>query len=778
MDDRTRKRKLGTVASTSSRKKLKRTHRPTLFASNKIRKSIKPAESVIAVAPENLPWKAVPTHGNVGGFGNEEDGGILALEEVEGVEVVYGDGDGGKVIGFRIKEQKAVATSSAHTESAHEHTGLLDAIVIDVFDTTLLPSWSPYSLHAALLHSIHKRGFEQPTEIQMRTFEVFKPAKSEGGSGEAEGHLEESSMNVRGRDIVGIAQTGSGKTLAYGLPILHHLLTSLSTTSEDAPTTITVRPPVATRRVLQALILAPTRELALQVSEHLNACLDHLFKVQSQAQVEIDTDKPDASRHKRPPPVSVAAIVGGMSAQKQRRILSRGVDILVATPGRFWDLCGEDPSLTSQLRSLRFLVLDEADRMVEAGHFQELESILRITSRPPPDMDTDEAVPQETAEAIEVPSIDKELAQERNEALQTFVFSATMSKDLQRDLKRKGVSRSHTKRREDASSTLDDLLMKLDFRDPEPMIIDLSPKGGRVEGLQESKVECLTNDKDVYLYYFLLRHPGRSLVFLSSIDGIRRLMPILELLKLSAWPLHSGLQQKQRLKNLDRFKSTSNSVLLATDVAARGLDVIAVDHVIHYQVPRSADAYVHRNGRTARAMKQGFGLVLCAPDERRVFKSVLTGLGRDEDDVPELNMEHDILDKLKVRIQLARQIDSAAHRAKKKTHDKNWMRETAEAMELELGSDFDSDTSENAAKTGKQSQVSKVSSLKAQLNQTLSQPLVARGVSTRYLTSGSRSIVDDLIEGANHETILGLQKAKAGSETVRKQKADSRKKSR
>lgn len=130
------------------------------------------------------------------------------------------------------------------------------------------------------------------------------------------------------------------------------------------------------------------------------------------------------------------------------------------------------------------------------------------------------------------------------------------------------------------------------------------------------------------MYYFLLRYPGRSLVFLSSINGIRRLVPLLELLELKAYPLHSQLEQKQRLKNLERFKSTPNSVLLATDIAARGLDIPSVDHVIHYQIPRSADTYVHRNGRTARAMKQGFSLIMCAPDERRVLRTLLTSLGR------------------------------------------------------------------------------------------------------------------------------------------------------
>ena len=186
---------------------------------------------------------------------------------------------------------------------------------------------------------------------------------------------------------------------------------------------------------------------------------------------------------------------------------------------------------------------------------------------------------------------------------------------------------------------------RLDFRDPEPEVIDLSPEGCVVPSLQESQVECLSADKvgylclpiqhrlqftpqDTYLYYFLLRYPGRSLVFLSSIDGIRRLAPLLELLGLKVYPLHSQLEQKRRLKNLERFKSTSNSVLLATDIAARGLDIPFVDHVIHYQIPRSADTYVHRNGRTARAMREGFSLIMCAPDERKVLRVLLAKLGR------------------------------------------------------------------------------------------------------------------------------------------------------
>jgi ATP-dependent RNA helicase DDX24/MAK5 len=149
--------------------------------------------------------------------------------------------------------------------------------------------------------------------------------------------------------------------------------------------------------------------------------------------------------------------------------------------------------------------------------------------------------------------------------------------------------------------------------------------------------------QDAYLYYFLLRYPGKSLVFLSSIGGLRRLMPLVELLNIKALPLHSQLEQRQRLKNVDRrvlfkiqisilsssrFVHTPNSALLATDIAARGLDITAVDHAIHFQIPQSADTYIHRNGRTARAMQKGFSMLMSAPDDRRVVKALLGSLGR------------------------------------------------------------------------------------------------------------------------------------------------------
>ncbi|KAJ6595890.1 ATP-dependent RNA helicase [Mycena vulgaris] len=670
-----------------------------------------------------LPWKLVarPAEAGMGG-----DDGILELEEVDDVEVVYEDTEGGRVVTFNVVSSEGAAEdpqsepdeapddSSPSNEEIHQP---------EAFDSTnLLPNWHSYALHPQLLRVLHSKGFLSPTPIQAAAIPFA----------------------MSDRDVVGVAQTGSGKTLAYGLPILHRLLSC-------------ARPFSKAKRQLGALILAPTRELALQVSSHLNACLNAVEEAADEAKPKKSKgkSKQTATEARAPPLVSVAAIVGGMSAQKQRRILDRGVDVLVATPGRLWDIMEDDDDLAKQVKNLKFLVLDEADRMIEAGHFAELENILRLTLR---ESKSDQIEPD--ADEDEEPIKD---------GLQTFVFSATLSKDLQRNVKRRSRPKSAGKynKREKPASTLDDLLLRLDFRDPEPEIIDLSPQGGVVSTLKESKIECLSADKDAYLYYFLLRYPGRSLVFLSSIDGIRRLMPLTELLNIKAFPLHSQLEQRQRLKNLDRFKSTPNSVLLATDIAARGLDIPAVDHVIHYQIPRSADAYVHRNGRTARAMQKGFSMLMCSPDERRVVRALLGSLGRQDTEIAEMSIELNLLDKLKARVQLARQIETTHHKIKKANHDRRWMQETAEALEVELDSDFVSDSDEEKPSNQKRKAKDlKNANLKAELKRLLAQPLVARGVSTRYITSGSRPIVDDLIAGQFNEAMVGIKKTEAGNDLV------------
>ncbi|KIK99198.1 hypothetical protein PAXRUDRAFT_823034 [Paxillus rubicundulus Ve08.2h10] len=596
---------------------------------------------------DDLPWKSVSRPVETGLDG---DDGILELEEVDDVEIVHEETDGGRVVKFNVLEvpDNINKPSSADRKAAAgEGAHLAPAFPFD--SATLLPKWHSFNFHPHLLQVLHKQSFTSPTPIQSQALPFA----------------------LSGRDIVGVAETGSGKTLAYGLPILHHIL------AQPRPAT--------QRRKLQALILAPTRELALQVSDHLNAFSRIVSTTVKEEHGEVDLSNVKR-KGKAPanstqdaqglPLVSIAVLVGGMSVQKQRRLLDRGIDVLIATPGRLWDTLEEDELLVQQVRNMRFLVLDEADRMIEAGHFAEMDNILRLTVR------------QSKEDEIEAEGTAQENGISPEDGLQTFVFSATLSKDLQRNLKRRSRPKVGKTGKSKPSSTLDDLLLRLDFRDPEPEVIDISPEGGVVSTLQESKIECLSADKDTYLYYFLLRYPGRSLVFLSAIDGIRRLMPLMELLNLKVFPLHSQLEQRQRLKNLDRFKTVPNAILLATDIAARGLDIPAVDHVIHYQIPRSADIFIHRNGRTARAMRQGFSLLMCAPDERRVVRTLLSSLGRHDSDIPELPMELTLVDSLKTRIHLARQIDSQQHKVKKRNHERNWLRETAEAMEIEVDSDI------------------------------------------------------------------------------------------
>ncbi|GJE85511.1 DEAD/DEAH box helicase [Phanerochaete sordida] len=724
----------------------------------------------VHLSANELPWKTVSKAHEAGLDAGLE--GIMELEEVDGVDVVYEETEAGRIVKFSVKEdepkkknakkEKAIApTQQEQTEAGPSRSSVEPAAVGErpeeqAFDSkTLLPSWHQFSLHPQLNRTLYAQSFSNPTPIQAKAI----PAAS------------------KGKDVIGVAETGSGKTLAYGIPILHYLLTQAK-----------AKPLVQKqRRPTRALILAPTRELALQVSSHLNACLN-VVDVNTAA-VKQEEEEPDLglkarskgkgkakaapaagqpSSPKLPPLVSVAAIVGGMSAQKQRRILERGVDVLVATPGRLWDIMQDDDALARDIKSLKFLVLDEADRMIENGHFAELDNIIRLTLKQSgdetiePELDFDDdgnVIPKETAVGAHG---------ETNDELQTFVFSATLSKDLQRNLKK----RSYPNRKKNKpATTLDDLLLRLDFRDPEPEVIDLSPEGGVVSTLRESRIDCLTNDKDAYLYYFLLRYPGRSLVFLSSIDGIRRLMPLMELLQLPAYPLHSQLEQRQRLKNLDRFKSTQNSILLATDIAARGLDIPAVDHVVHYQIPRSADVYVHRNGRTARAMRSGFSLLMVSPDERRVVRALLGSLGRQEEEIPDMSIELYLLDKIKARIQVAKDIDSLQHKVKKENHEKNWLKEAAAAMEIEVDSDMGLSDDDGAAaaipsKHQRKTTNAKTAVLKAELKELLAQPLIARGVSTRYITSGSRPIVDDYISGEYHENMLGLKKTQAGQDVV------------
>lgn len=550
------------------------------------------------------------------------------------------------------------------------------------------PGWASYALHPQLKMALKSLGFHKPTDVQAAT---LRPSLG----------LESSTP----RDVVGIAQTGSGKTLAYTLPILHYVLEH-SAHTED------------TQRELEALILTPTRELALQVCTHIRAVVDAAGRF-----------------------ANVATVCGGMSVQKQERMLQQhgGAHVIVATPGRLWDLLKQDDALALRVRRTRFLVIDEADRMIETGHFAEMDSILSMVRRT------------------------KGAVADANSAMQTFVYSATMTKTLQANLKRAPWRKKQRTAASSNNNTLDDLLARIDFRDPEPVVIELTPQRHVADTLYEAKIECVGQDKDTYLYYLLLRYQGRTLVFLNAIDGVRRLVPLLLLLGIPAYPLHGQLQQQQRLKNLDRFRRASHAVLLATDVAARGIDIPGVDHVVHFQIPRSADTYVHRAGRTARAGHTGVSVALIEPNELRLWRDLWRTLGRD-DRVASLPIEYSFLGPIRERLALAREIDSLSHAQTKASHDDAWLRTLARDADLDYESDAsDKDADVDASQRKKQKRspsAAKLASLKQRLAQLLARPLQAQGTSQKYLTSGVRpEYVQALLSGHHAPHMLGVIKS-------------------
>jgi ATP-dependent RNA helicase DDX24/MAK5 len=415
---------------------------------------------------------------------------------------------------------------------------------------------------------------------------------------------------------------GSGKTLAFGLPIIQMFLRERAEKRAQEPSD----GPEPARR-LRALILAPARELALQVSEHLEAV-------------------------GRACGVWCVPIVGGISAQKQERMLSKRPEIVVATPGRLWDLMREGHRHITDLGALSFFVIDEADRMVQQGNYAELGSIVDAVqaARPLPPWKKAKLESQQEQQGMKdggkskVKKEDKEGAAEQSSddddgpdqepaqgtrkgstIMQTFVFSATLTLpgELRKRARRGGGGAS-------GSATLESLMDRLPLRS-RPKVVDLTPAARLAEGVQEACITCPEEERDEYLYCLLARHPGRTVVFANAVSAVRRLSALLRLLGLPSHPLHSGMQQRARLKSLDRFKAHDNAVLVATDVAARGLDVQDVKCVVHYQLPASVDVYVHRSGRTGRAASEGVAIALVTPKEAGRHQALLKALGKDRE---------------------------------------------------------------------------------------------------------------------------------------------------
>ncbi|SZF05563.1 unnamed protein product [Blumeria hordei] len=681
------------------------------------------------VALDALPWNQVPLPDNI-----DDAEGFYGLEEIDGVNVIR-DGNILKFTAAAVstgldevefegfsdnasskdtqekkstiplsqksskkqisRKEKVVKNTAKDPDIAKETKENLFSSLPDITDNADidLSGWVALDLSSSLLSALSKLGFSKPTVIQSTAIPEI----------------------LAGHDVVGKASTGSGKTLAFAIPIVESWLEAnyKVNKSEDSKSRLPI-----------ALILSPTRELAHQLTTHIK-CLCQDF----------------------PNTLNIATVTGGLSVQKQHRQISNA-DIIIGTPGRLWEVISSDQKILEAFQHVKFLVIDEADRLLTEGHFKEAEDILNALDR---QQGQDEAS-------------DKE---ERSlPTRQTLVFSATFDKGLQQKLTGKG---KHGMVNE--SNSMEYLFRKLNFREDNPKFIDANPNSQMASGLKEGIIECSGIEKDLYLYALLLYHPNqRTLVFANSIHSVKRLTPMLQNLGLPAQSLHSQMAQKARLRAIERFGSpkATGQILVATDIAARGLDVGGMQLIIHYHLPRTADMYVHRSGRTARAEASGTSILMCAPEEvvgtRRLVAKVhaqnfISSGSKLKNYLKSLDIDRKVVARLKPRMMLAKQIADSVIAKEKKGHDDEWLKSAAE----ELGVDYDSEEFEATGReskgrgTGRKLKEKKarnmskdeVNSLRRELKLLLEQR-VNVGVSERYLTSSTVN-VNELLRGVKGE---------------------------
>ncbi|PPD95126.1 hypothetical protein GOBAR_DD07815 [Gossypium barbadense] len=500
----------------------------------------------------------------------------------------------------------------------------------------------------------------------------------------------------QGKDVIGAAETGSGKTLAFGLPIFQRLLEEREKAANMLEEKGEEAGKYAPKGVLRALIITPTRELTLQVTDHLKEFAKDIN-------------------------VRVVPIVGGMSAEKQERLLKTRPEVIVGTPGRLWELMSGGEKHLVELHSLSFFVLDEADRMVEAGHFRELQSIIEML---PMTSGTTDGQSQNTQNCVTVSSLSRKKRQ-------TFVFSATLalSADFRKKLKRGSLK---SKQSTDGLNSIEILSERAGMK-PNAAIVDLTNASILAKNLEESFIECREEDKDAYLYYILSIHgEGRTIVFCTSIAALRHISSILRILGVNVSTLHAQMQQRARLKAIDRFRANEHGILVATDVAARGLDIPGVRTVVHYQLPHSAEVYVHRSGRTARASSDGCSIALISPNDSAKFASLCKSFAKES--IKHFPLESSYMPEVMKRLSLARQIDKISRKDSQERANKSWLERSAESLELVV-ENYDSE--EERVKNFKQKKASSnhLKKLQQELNGLLSRPLRPKTFSHRYPTA-------------------------------------------
>ena len=348
-----------------------------------------------------------------------------------------------------------------------------------------------------ILRALREEGYTTPTPIQAQAIPPL----------------------LKNHDLLGIAQTGTGKTAAFAIPILNRLILDKK---RPGP------------KKVRALILAPTRELAVQIAASFRA-------------------------YGKFAGIRVGMVIGGVSPGPQLQQLAGGLDVLVATPGRLLD------HMTTggvQLNETEVVVLDEADHMLDLGFVVPIRKILAKTPK----------------------------------ARQSLFFSATMPKEI--------------------ATLAGEMLTN-------PIEVRVAPQAATADRVSQ-EVYLVEGAGKSALLVELLKRPGfsRSIVFTRTKRGADRVAKHLEAAGLSSAAIHGNKSQGQRQRALDDFKKGKIPVLVATDIAARGIDVEAVSHVVNYDLPDVPEAYVHRIGRTARAGAEGIAISLCAPDERHLLKQI------------------------------------------------------------------------------------------------------------------------------------------------------------
>lgn len=364
---------------------------------------------------------------------------------------------------------------------------------------------------------------------------------------------------LQGHDIIALAETGSGKTGAFALPILQTLLEG--------------------SQRLYALVLTPTRELAFQISEQFEALGSSIG-------------------------VTCAVIVGGIDMMSQALTLAKKPHIIIATPGRLIDHLENTKGFN--LRSIKYLVMDEADRILNMDFETEVDKILKV-------------IPQDR---------------------KTFLFSATMTKKVQK-------------------------LQRAALKDP--VKCSVSSKYQTVEKLQQFYIFIPSKFKDSYLVYILNELAGNSfMIFCSTCNNTQRVSSLLRNLGFPAIPLHGQMSQNKRLGALNKFKAKSRSVLLATDVASRGLDIPHVDVVINFDIPTHSKDYIHRVGRTARAGRSGKAITFVTQYDVELFQRIEHIIGKKLPAFPTQEEEVMLLNERVAEAQRFARVELREHGEKRK----------------------------------------------------------------------------------------------------------------